>query len=96
MPKKGELSLHKIIVVGSGGVGKSALTLQFMYGDFSEDYDPTSADSYRKVFFSPSFYLHDDFFNLSCSFSFIYFFVFLFFFFIFIFFFFILFVDIES
>lgn len=49
MPKKGELSLHKIIVVGSGGVGKSALTLQFMYGDFSDDYDPTSADSYRKV-----------------------------------------------
>merc|ERR1712100_613558 len=51
MPKKGELSLHKIIVVGSGGVGKSALTLQFMYGDFSEDYDPTSADSYRKQIF---------------------------------------------
>ena len=50
MPKKGELALHKIIVVGSGGVGKSALTLQFMYGDFSDDYDPTSADSYRKVF----------------------------------------------
>uniref|UniRef100_A0A7S4HSX1 Uncharacterized protein n=2 Tax=Vannella robusta TaxID=1487602 RepID=A0A7S4HSX1_9EUKA len=48
MPKKGEPSLHKIIIVGSGGVGKSALTLQFMYGDFSDDYDPTSADSYRK------------------------------------------------
>lgn len=53
MPRKStkapELPLHKIIIVGSGGVGKSALTLQFMYGDFSEDYDPTSADSYRKV-----------------------------------------------
>ena len=53
MPKKStkapELPLHKIIIVGSGGVGKSALTLQFMYGDFSEDYDPTSADSYRKL-----------------------------------------------
>ena len=49
MPKKGgETPVHKIIVVGTGGVGKSALTLQFMYGDFSEDYDPTSADSYRK------------------------------------------------
>jgi len=47
-PKKGELPLHKIIIVGSGGVGKSALTLQFMYGDFVEEYDPTSADSYRK------------------------------------------------
>ena len=29
-------------------VGKSALTLQYMYGDFVEEYDPTSADSYRK------------------------------------------------
>lgn len=42
------MPLHKIIVVGAGGVGKSALTLQFMYGDFVEEYDPTSADSYRK------------------------------------------------
>mmetsp|Transcript_11994 Transcript_11994/g.18128 ORF Transcript_11994/g.18128 Transcript_11994/m.18128 type:complete len:194 (+) Transcript_11994:89-670(+) len=50
MPKKGskELPLHKVIIVGNGGVGKSALTLQFMYGDFVEEYDPTSADSYRK------------------------------------------------
>ncbi|KAI8138540.1 P-loop containing nucleoside triphosphate hydrolase protein [Fennellomyces sp. T-0311] len=35
-------------MVGSGGVGKSALTLQYMYGDFVEEYDPTKADSYRK------------------------------------------------
>ncbi|KAH6570505.1 hypothetical protein BASA50_010647 [Batrachochytrium salamandrivorans] len=35
-------------MVGSGGVGKSALTLQYMYGDFIEEYDPTKADSYRK------------------------------------------------
>lgn len=26
-------ALHKIIMVGSGGVGKSALTLQFMYAE---------------------------------------------------------------
>jgi Ras-related protein Ral-A len=45
-PKKQET--HKIIMVGSGGVGKSALTLQYMYGDFPEQYDPTKADSYRK------------------------------------------------
>jgi GTPase SAR1 family protein len=41
MPRRGkkkELPLHKIIVVGAGGVGKSALTLQFMYGDFVEEY----------------------------------------------------------
>ena len=36
MAKKSErageqLPVHKVIMVGSGGVGKSALTLQFMY-----------------------------------------------------------------
>ncbi|KAJ0176371.1 hypothetical protein K1T71_007550 [Dendrolimus kikuchii] len=41
-------TLHKVIMVGSGGVGKSALTLQFMYDEFVEDYEPTKADSYRK------------------------------------------------
>ncbi|KAJ8657077.1 hypothetical protein O0I10_007157 [Lichtheimia ornata] len=45
---KQSLPLHKVIMVGSGGVGKSALTLQYMYGDFVEEYDPTKADSYRK------------------------------------------------
>lgn len=44
----GSASLHKVIMVGSGGVGKSALTLQFMYDEFVEDYEPTKADSYRK------------------------------------------------
>ncbi|KAG2221244.1 hypothetical protein INT45_012365 [Circinella minor] len=50
MAKKSKqtLPLHKVIMVGSGGVGKSALTLQYMYGDFVEEYDPTKADSYRK------------------------------------------------
>ena len=33
--------LHKVIMVGNGGVGKSALTLQFMYDEFVEDYEPT-------------------------------------------------------
>ncbi|KAI8984566.1 small GTPase superfamily [Mycotypha africana] len=46
--KSNHVPLHKIIMVGSGGVGKSALTLQYMYGDFVEEYDPTKADSYRK------------------------------------------------
>ena len=27
--------VHKVIMVGSGGVGKSALTLQFMYDEVS-------------------------------------------------------------
>lgn len=30
---QGSLALHKVIMVGSGGVGKSALTLQFMYDE---------------------------------------------------------------
>ncbi|ODN05522.1 Ras-related protein Ral-a [Orchesella cincta] len=47
-PKTTTPSLHKVIMVGSGGVGKSALTLQFMYDEFVEDYEPTKADSYRK------------------------------------------------
>ncbi|KAH9405288.1 PREDICTED: ras-related protein Ral-A-like isoform X2 [Rhagoletis zephyria] len=42
-----QLPLHKIIMVGSGGVGKSALTLQYMYKEFISDYEPTKADSYR-------------------------------------------------
>lgn len=33
--KEKQLSLHKVIMVGSGGVGKSALTLQFMYDEVS-------------------------------------------------------------
>lgn len=50
-------ALHKVIMVGSGGVGKSALTLQFMYDEFVEDYEPTKADSYRKkVTFSFRFF----------------------------------------
>jgi len=47
-PKEKVGGVHKIIMVGSGGVGKSALTLQFMYDEFVEDYEPTKADSYRK------------------------------------------------
>ena len=48
--KKEEASplLHKVIMVGSGSTGKSALTLQFMYDEFVEDYEPTKADSYQK------------------------------------------------
>ena len=48
--KKGNNSayLQKIILLGAGGVGKSALTFQFMYDEFLENYDPTKADCYRK------------------------------------------------
>ncbi|CAF1068382.1 unnamed protein product [Adineta steineri] len=42
-------AIYRLIMVGSGGVGKSALTLQYMYDEFVVDYEPTKADSYRKT-----------------------------------------------
>nr|XP_025871567.1 ras-related protein Rap-2b [Vulpes vulpes] len=39
---------YKVVVLGSGGVGKSALTVQFVTGSFIEKYDPTIEDFYRK------------------------------------------------
>ncbi|CAF0724600.1 unnamed protein product [Rotaria sordida] len=42
-------TVYRLIMVGSGGVGKSALTLQYMYDEFVVDYEPTKADSYRKA-----------------------------------------------
>jgi len=38
-----------IVVVGCGGAGKTALIHQFMYNKFVDTYDPTTADSFRKV-----------------------------------------------
>lgn len=32
--RRNEVPLLKVIMVGAGGVGKSALTLQYMYADF--------------------------------------------------------------
>ena len=43
---------HKVIMVGSGRVGKTSITLRFMYDDFIEEYDPVRAETYcRKVTF---------------------------------------------
>ena len=33
---RSEMALHKVIMVGSGGVGKSALILQYMYDEVSK------------------------------------------------------------
>ena len=32
---------YKAVMLGSGGVGKSALTVKFVTGQFAERYDPT-------------------------------------------------------
>eukprot|EP00002_Diphylleia_rotans_P022610 TRINITY_DN442_c0_g1_i1.p2 TRINITY_DN442_c0_g1~~TRINITY_DN442_c0_g1_i1.p2 ORF type:complete len:191 (+),score=56.75 TRINITY_DN442_c0_g1_i1:59-631(+) len=39
---------NKLVVVGAGGVGKSALTIQYVSKHFVTEYDPTIEDSYRK------------------------------------------------
>jgi len=39
---------YKVVVVGTGGVGKSAITIQFIQSYFVTDYDPTIEDSYTK------------------------------------------------
>ncbi|KAI8846914.1 P-loop containing nucleoside triphosphate hydrolase protein [Chytridium lagenaria] len=36
------------VVVGSGGVGKSCLTVRFLKDEFTNDYDPTIEENYRK------------------------------------------------
>ncbi|KAI3388046.1 hypothetical protein SNEBB_007245 [Seison nebaliae] len=43
-----EVPVHKVIMVGIGGVGKSALTLKFLYDEFNEDYTPTKVDTYKQ------------------------------------------------
>mmetsp|Transcript_13263 Transcript_13263/g.25179 ORF Transcript_13263/g.25179 Transcript_13263/m.25179 type:complete len:194 (-) Transcript_13263:249-830(-) len=46
MADSGDLKV-KIAVLGSGGVGKSCLTLRLTTGNFEDEYDPTIADLYE-------------------------------------------------
>ena len=41
-------SQNRIVVLGGGGVGKSALTIRFVTKNYVKDYDPTIEDSYQK------------------------------------------------
>lgn len=40
---------YKVVVLGNGGVGKSALTIQLVQNRFVAAYDPTIEDSYKKA-----------------------------------------------
>lgn len=42
------METYKVVVLGSGGVGKSAITIQLVQGRFVAAYDPTIEDSYKK------------------------------------------------
>lgn len=41
MSKSSFLREYKLVVVGGGGVGKSALTIQLIQSHFVDEYDPT-------------------------------------------------------
>lgn len=40
---------YKLVVVGAGGVGKSALTIQLIQNHFVDEYDPTIEVRLHKV-----------------------------------------------
>lgn len=47
--KKGSpVAVHKVAVLGSGGVGKSCLTMRFCRSTFVDVYDPTIEDSFHR------------------------------------------------
>ena len=48
--KAGDVPVHKVIMIGSGGVGKSALTLQFMYDEVSSSISITEYTAYGNDF----------------------------------------------
>lgn len=43
----GKVRMHKIAVLGSGGVGKSCLSMRYVKSTFVEIYDPTIEDAFR-------------------------------------------------
>lgn len=45
--KRGSIEI-RVVLVGGGGVGKSALCISFIQNHFVDEYDPTIEDSYRK------------------------------------------------
>jgi len=49
MTSKGSRVDYRVVVFGSGGVGKTALTIMFTHSHFVEDYNPTIEDSFQKL-----------------------------------------------
>ena len=43
------LKRYRLVVLGDGGVGKSALTLQYVQHNFIDYHDPTIEDAYQQV-----------------------------------------------
>ena len=37
-----------LVILGDGGVGKSAITIRYTLKSFTDQYDPTIEDTYRK------------------------------------------------
>ena len=52
---------YKVVMLGSGGVGKSALTVKFVTGQFAERYDPTVEG--KKYFEEEDFHFFSDFYR---------------------------------
>ena len=42
------LKRYRLVVLGDGGVGKSALTLQYVQHNFIDYHDPTIEDAYQQ------------------------------------------------
>eukprot|EP01102_Stenamoeba_stenopodia_P006649 TRINITY_DN1837_c0_g1_i1.p1 TRINITY_DN1837_c0_g1~~TRINITY_DN1837_c0_g1_i1.p1 ORF type:complete len:201 (+),score=27.19 TRINITY_DN1837_c0_g1_i1:192-794(+) len=42
------MTSYSICILGEGGVGKSALSIRYVSGNFIADYDPTIENSYRR------------------------------------------------
>lgn len=50
-----EMTEYKLVVVGAGGVGKSALTIQLIQNHFVDEYDPTIEVSRTLLFVMMAF-----------------------------------------
>ena len=57
-PSRSRLRVYKVVVLGEGGVGKSALVLQFVSHNFIEYHDPTIGEHSAYVVPVSSVHVH--------------------------------------